>query len=206
MRDKVFIYEPMAGEDIRTSIKNAGELACIKEVPVKFKFNGVEMVISEFQTEEEMNYPSRVAYFLNVYKWKLDERNKVYRESDEYKKQEQERKERQETTQEKLNDHVSALEVINTNKDLLLWLKEFTILADTVGVTYDKEYVLIHLDTFGFEENAYVGYEGEWTFIKSIRWLFGQVINCINRFGCPHQVTIYKCDELLKELEEGKLC
>ena len=182
-------YTPDLGESITKAIKNSLTLSKKLGLTTSFKFNGLVM----YTTHPIDILEDKLVEWETVCK----ERQEAYEQTDSYKEKEDSREMERISIQEEMDLLVPELCDTISNENLLKWLIEFTNKADHVGITFDKEYVLSELYKLGFEENMWIGYDGEWTEDHSIEYVVGQVINCINTFGIPHTMTVIFCEKIL---------
>lgn len=182
-------YTPSIGEDISTTITNSLSLSKIKNTTVEFTFNGIILQVDSLTDDHES--------VLNLWKVACKQRSDDYNNSEEGKAAKIKREEDLLNAQNSLDKLIPKLTPTISNKNLLEWLVEFTKLADYVGTTYDKVYVLAQLNLLGFEESMWVGHKGEWSLAHRTEYVVGQVITCILKMGAPHPMTIKFCEELL---------
>lgn len=192
-------YVPDLGESIEEAIKNALAIS-IKAAghylpsAVTFTFNGTEMVVDAMENNKE--------YYMKVWKDKCKERDEAYKASKEYKIAKQKQEERTATLQGEMDVHIEQLCLVSygttTPLYFVSWLKRFVELSDNMNVTYSKEIVLNKLNSLGYKENEYVGWEGEWTTEISVKYITGQVINCIHKIGLIPPVAISMCEKVLE--------
>ena len=185
----VLNYEASCGEHIKEAIKGALKMSSSKGLDVEFDFNGITLRVNAINDSPDS--------ILAMWNQKNDERSKKYRESEDFKELEKTRKIELDENQLKI-DKLMSLFPKNDHYKIIVWLKDFSVYADYIGVTYDKELVLSKLKSFGFKSNDLVGYKGEWSSEQLVQYTVGQVINCMEKFGSPHPITSKFCDDILK--------
>lgn len=200
-------YDPMAGENIEFSCKTAIDLSIKNEMPVRFVFNGIELIASRHSTVESL---------LETFHSEMTRRVEEYENSPEYQiKQEQRRVELEEKkvkVRKLLEDFDSlykksfldnAINVSLKGKlpsnpykymgKMIDWIDEFAPLADDIGISieYNPYEMASKLEMAGFIENEGVGYDKDWfdTKEKMGRYIIGQVINCLKKGMPPHPIT-----------------
>lgn len=185
----VLIYEALCGDHISDAIKGALKMSSSKGLDVEFDFNGIKLCVNATKDSHDSA--------LAMWQQKSDERSKKYRNSEEFKESEKARKIELDENQLKMNKLMSLFPK-NDHYKIIVWLKDFAIVADYVGVTYDRDLVISKLKSFGFKSNDFVGYKGEWNSEQLVKYTVGQVLACIEKFGTPHPITTKFCDDILK--------
>lgn len=192
------IYEPMVGERIDETIKMALSYSYYSysgSEDVQFTFNGLSIVVNASVGNE--------SYYSDKWDTLCKERSIAYKNSPEYKSYQEERLLDIKTNQNEMDKLILNLQdnfhTYHNVLDLARWLKRFAELSDNVDVSYNKSIILHKLEQLGYKENEYVGYKGEWDTITSIRYIAGQVINCLESMGLIPPVAATMLDKVLKE-------
>jgi len=183
------IYEAKLGDSVQNSIKESLYISRIEETKVQFYFNNQTIIVDYLKDTEESVY----------LRWQKENERKAveYKKTDEYI----ERQKKMEEESVQFNNEMKSLlknKPKKINRRFILWLKDFTEKANHVSVFFDKQEVLNYLESLGFKNSEYVGYKGEWTTEKLIKYTVGQIISCLHSFGSPHPITIQFCDDILK--------
>jgi len=186
-------YTPDLGESINEAIENALTLSSRKKCDISFKFNGLELQVNSSITDE-------VDYYLGTWKVLCKESSAAYKASSEYKVMKEKQEKARDTLQGELDNHIEHFcDKGATPYYMASWLKRFVELSDHVDVNYDRECVLLKLQEAGYKENEYVGYNGGWTPKISVKYIAGQVINCLNSIGLIPPVCITMCEKVLND-------
>lgn len=185
-------YIPMCGEPIEEAIINSLKLSFKNYTTVTFKFNGIVMEIDYWSSKT-------YEYYFGVWKAKCKERSDSYKASLEAKSTKVKQDNKLSMLQEELDVTIGRMPLEHGEGllNFVGWLKRFVELTDRVGITYNKDFVLKGLAKLGYKENDYVGYDGEWTTEISVKYITGQIINCLNTIGLIPPVAITMCDKVL---------
>ena len=147
------------------------------------EFNGVRLRCTKDTTEES---------FINSFRMQMEENQKAYLESEEYK----EKLRRDKIEIDAMNKKASAMERelqlmdFSKKRDLLLWLKEYQPLTDRVGVSTNTMMVVDILEQKGFYEDMNI----KENFIEDdadnvAGYIVGQCISGMNMVGAIHSVV-----------------
>ena len=188
-------YETMAGQHIQNACIEATLLSIKNQCDVEFEFNGVHLTATK-------DNPSH--WLKSEFDRILKENREKYLQSDEYKEWQKKQKEKLEQRQNIMDTSIMPTfsDIIESGHSdyIMSWLKQFTINADYIDVTYDKKYIADFLELNGFKENEHVGQDKEFFNTKEnmARYIIGQVINCLRNGMPPHKVTLKFIDDYFK--------
>lgn len=185
-------YKTFIGESIKHACSNATLMAIKNQCDVEFEFNGVKLIATK-------DTPSH--WLESEFDRILKENREKYLQSDEYKALQQKQMEELEQCQNIMDTSIMPVfaDIVECgNLDYIMsWLKQFTINADFIGVTYDKKFIADFLELNGFKENEHVGQPKEFFNTKNnmAHYIIGQVINCLRKDMPPHPITLKFIDD-----------
>jgi len=164
-------YTPTWGENILHAAEKAVKTCKDECCEVRSNFNGIEIIVGK------NDQPSDV---IKQYNDKLDDRQKAYEKSPEYKQHQIDAEIRRKNNQESHDKLMESLGGIETESDILDWLYEYVPLVDNIYVKSDRPKVYQHLSDLGYIESDNLGEDKEFYKNKTnfARYIIGQVMNC----------------------------
>lgn len=189
-------YSPSPGTSIDFAVRYALNLARVKNRPVHFIFNDIKMKAHKRLSEKHL---------AGQWRDRLSASSVRYWSSSEglaYKKQ---RAEEIEEKQLRIDTLMRTLPTLKRNLNhLMIWLQEFTEVADDVGVRFSPSNVIAELESEGYIANQHVGHVEQWfdSRIRVGQWLVGQALACLHKGMPPHPVASRFIDQYFALPEE----
>lgn len=169
------IYEPMCGDSLSSAVR----VLC-RFIPCRMEFNGIELRSRTGSTPNTL---------MADFERQWQERARQYSESPEGIAAAQRDLEEIAAAQEAVDALTAELGAMDltTASDALRWLERFQDPADRVGVRKDTARIIAAFESAGWARNDCVGHPD----VASdsgvfARWLVGQALATIERWGAPH--------------------
>lgn len=185
-------YDPSPGTTIEHACKKAVEIAQQSGQSVTFDFKGIAV------TAEADSDPQALQ---DEWTKTMQAQAEAWRNSPEGQQAADESKRLESNPQSKAIRLLAELPALlfdrgNLWKEeslnaIMVWLKEFSLAADHVGVKVDYPALIATLEKAGFRENEYVGQPPGWFCdkLRMSRYIMGQALNCMRMGMPPHPVT-----------------
>lgn len=155
---------------------------------VCFNFNGVEMMVTKNNTNDEL-----IREFHN----KVAIKQEKYLNSTQYKIDTKQRVDKVQKLQTHIDKLLSELKSLTVNKsNIIKWIGEFAAINDDVDLIYDKNEIVSFLKEAGYKRNDEVGNAAVHTNSTIYaKWLIGQAIDNLES-GMPiHPIATKFCKD-----------
>lgn len=171
--------EAEIGCDIHSVCVEAIQLAVRNKMKVEFQFNGVDIIVTENDTPDDV-----VAEFLN----ELDRRANIWKESEAGKQYAKEQAQKLDILQHAVDEMLYVFDEISTDTGkLIAWVGRVAELNDHIGLKFDKLELAKKMEALGYVENEEVGTRSvdiQQSKLRMARYIIGQAINNL-KSGMP---------------------
>lgn len=186
-------FKPLAGTSIRRAIDDSIELAKSSKENVTFDFNDHTLVVTPSSLPGEVmdSWNRQVKLSMDKYHASAEYKQKLL--GDDIRKR---------TNQNKANmlmdTFVGSCISLHT---LIPWLREFTFIADNIGVTVDIPDIYNALKMSGYTSNEGTGHPKEYydDKVNFGRYIVGQCMTFLEKGRSPHPVAISFIDQWLEK-------
>ena len=196
MNEAIHEYDPSAGMHISRACQGLAKAASAKVAAVAMTFNNIRIVAQPNDAPEVLES-----------RWQAlgNERRRVYRQSDEYRRQQRERQERLQENQ-KLVSAMMEHRRFETLESTLDWLEKFTPAADDIDVKFSLLELADALTAAGYVKSEFVGDQYRERLERDAdamgRYIVGQVISCLEHGMPPHPMATTFIERWRKTIAE----
>ena len=185
-------FKPECGSWIGTACEKAVQMARSQNQPVKFEFNGIEVVANPNDDPESIH---------SIWNEKQEERTAKYHASDEYKEQQNKRRQEVTAKQEIVDRLVRIVGRIHSEEEWMKWAAKLAGSADDCEVKLNNDELFIELKRHGWVPNANVSEDpkirAELATNKTMmaEYIMGQVMSFLSKGMPPHPMTMTFVDK-----------